>query len=229
MRKLLLGALSAVLVGLAQPAAAAEGHLAVHGNLSYGNFKVEESCCPGPTFSETSHPWSVGLGIGFAVSRFFADLNLERFDLRTKPPFKKIIRTDLVFTAGARITDWLSAFGGVRRAWEDESKMFGNSIWDEYGFFLGPGLGPFPLGDAFRLSFSAAYNFNQIRDPSTAEYIDYNGISGKLRLGLAKTPHAVELRYQRFKTGNNKFNFDNTNTYLLLGYVFTWNAVNFGH
>jgi len=224
MRKLLLVMVSAALTGLAQPAAAVDGKFSVHGNASYGNFKVEEN-----GVSETTHPWSAGLGVGLGISRAFIDLNLEYFDLRTKFPFKdNIKRTDLALTAGARILDWLSAFGGVRRAWEG-SKIFNNDIWDEYGFYLGPGIGPFPLGDALRLSMSAAYNFNRITDPVSGDYIAYNGISGKLRLGLARTGHAVELRYQRFKTNpNNAFALDNTNTYLLLGYVYTWNAVSFG-
>jgi hypothetical protein len=210
---------------MAVPAHAASGGLSVRGAVYYGTYYFESNS--GGTESAKSP--GAGAGVTFGVGRFFTDLGLDYFEVKDgNTDGFDYVRTDLALTGGVEIARWLTGFAGYRQAWQDTSTHFDDDVWSEDGYFLGASIGPFKMGRPLWLSTSLAYNFNTVEFPAGGGDSPYDGISGRIRVGLTGTPHAFELRGQRFENEDStgtEINF--SETYMYLGYVFSWSALNF--
>ena len=218
MRALVLAGLFLLLSSLGFAAEAA-GSLNVRGSVAWGRYDGSFA-----GFSDHADGWGAGLGAGLAVKDFFGDLAVDYYHIPDNDVHGKLVRTDTTATVGYRVGLRLAPFGGYRHGLQDDHAAFGSNIWTENGWIAGLGLGPFSMGDSVRLSLSGAYNWNHI-DFDGGGDTTFNGLSGKLRLGLSGTPHSIELRYQRFTT--TFFGFDVKETYTFLAYVFTWKAASF--
>ena len=239
MRKTLLFMVAAMTAATGVPAQAADS-LSVRGAVYYGTYQIRGYADPVffNGFTDSAKSSGLGLGTTYGMGRAFLDLGLDYFQINDGLNSFDFQRTDLSLTGGAKIIDWLGAFGGVRKAWQSpsndsavDSPFRSHNGWNEFGVFAGPSVGPFALGP-MRLSASVAYNFNWVSGPANnpfdlpggKERAPYNGIGAKLRLGLAGSPHAVEVRYQRF--ANDKPNeLDYNESYAYIGYIFNWNLV----
>jgi hypothetical protein len=172
--------------------------------------------------------WGYGLGTGatFTWGPWFGDLGFDYYDVgQNTAPLNDFTRTDVLLTGGGKVTDWLTAFGGYRQAWQGDG-VLNDDVWTESGLFIGGGVA-FPIGTGdLRGGASLAYNLNKIDPtfPGSTE-IDYNGLSGKVRVSLARTPHAVEMRFQTFKTDDPTLYL--RESYLILAYVFNWKVLDF--
>ena len=238
MRKPLLFLLSALGCAAAMPAHA--DNLSVRGAAYYGLYQIRGYSDPVffNGFKDSGKSEGLGVGSTYTFGRAFIDLGLDYFQINDGIQGFDFQRTDLSFTGGAKIIDWLGAFGGVRRAWQSPSNSAlvdapfrSSNGWNEVGVFAGPSFGPFALGP-IRLSGSVAYNLNWVKGPGANTFFStdgdarqYNGIGAKLRFGLAKTPHAIELRYQRF-ANDKPDELDYNESYLYLGYIFNWSLTN---
>lgn len=246
MRKVIIGLAGLVLLA-AQPAALAEGKqagglktirvqplpeeqsmgaaLAVRGSAALG-FWDGHNLGSGTDASDGGMGWGLGTGSTFVLGRLFGDLGVDYYDVsQTVAEGDEFNRTDLVLTGGGWITDWVSAFAGYRQGWQAQSGMFKDDTWSETGFFTGASLA-FPVGRGdLRGGLSLAYNLNKVEFAGGGEDADYNGLSGKVRVSLARTPHAVELRFQNFKASGDTPYF--RETYAFVAYVFNWQALTF--
>ncbi|HUS23305.1 MAG TPA: hypothetical protein VM369_00005, partial [Candidatus Binatia bacterium] len=211
------------------------GRLALRASIGYGVYDAERESTG---FEDTAKSPTYGLGTTFAMNftpmfGAFADVGIDYSEVKDGVnPFwagtgnGNFVRTDLTTTVGARLISVLQPFVGYRRAWQDASTPFDQDVWSERGTYAGLGVGPFPIGRPLRRSFSGAYNWSKVHNPPIfgGGFFDYNGASAKLRLGLANSPHALELRYQRFDA-DGPGTPDTTESYTYLVYVFTLNVL----
>ena len=201
--------------------------LAVRGTAGLGLYDGH-TITPAGEGSDGSPVWALGAGSTFTMGRWFGDLALDYYDISLDmDDASKFKRTDITLSGGARILDWLSAFGGLRQGWQGHSGIFKDDVWTETGFFVGGGVA-FPVGQGdLRGGASLAYNLSKVSFDSSSGFsdLDYNGLSGKLRVSLARTPHAVELRFQNFKGDDGGTHL--CETYAFLVYVFNWQVLNF--
>ncbi|HUR40990.1 MAG TPA: hypothetical protein VM240_07435 [Verrucomicrobiae bacterium] len=170
--------------------------------------------------------FGLGTGTTFVFGSFFADLGVDYYDIsQDTADGNEFTRSDLALTGGGWLTDWISAFGGYRQGWQGRSGAFKDDIWTESGFFAGGGVA-FPIGQGdLRGGVSMAYNLNTIEFAGGSGDLDYNGFSGKFRVALARSPHAVELRLQSFKASEEFFYL--RESYAFVAYVFNWQALSF--
>lgn len=140
-------------------------------------------------------------------------------------------RTDLKFTSGFKTGIGLTPFIGYRTGSQGDG-FNDTEFAKETGFFLGASYS-LDAGDSGRLTFGAAYNFNnyEIRDQGEkAGEFDSKGISAKVSYlfnNFPVFPMALNLKYQSFSedgpikdTLGNSFEFDYQESYFYLNATF---------
>lgn len=179
---------------------------------------------------EFAYGLQTGLTAGYG--KFFADLGIEwlQVDFRGE----ELDRTDAVLSIGYRVGAYGSLFTGVRKSTQGDG-IFDDETFDEFGPFIGAGLGGMPAGPVL-FGASVAYNFSQVDDfPSEGEELDYEGFSIKLSASPKSAPnHSVQLRFQQFDgddsvsgdvTGDgvdDDVEFELEETYLQLYYLYAF-------
>jgi hypothetical protein len=123
-------------------------------------------------------------------------------------------RTDLVYVLGfTHPLDWRQrtgwgAFGGYRYSMKSDHTVFSANLEHELGSVVGLNFAT-DLTSSLDGAVAVAYNFNHayLRDRRSdiGYYPQYNydGISARLTLGFAGTPHQIQVRFQEFSGLSN--------------------------